>query len=149
MTFDLGSHMAFARNYGARDPYAGHVDFKGTRVVRAADTLVWLENLIRPGRNDWPDVVVFERPFARGQHATRALWGLAGLIEAVFGKHAAVLDWTPSEIKLWATGDAKAPKEKMIGAARRMGYTGDNEHEADAWCLLRMAEATLTKELAQ
>ena len=31
----------------------------------------------------------------------------------------------------------------MLAAAKRLGYTGENEHEADAFCLLRFAEATL------
>lgn len=145
-TFDLGSHLACAHNING-EPVVASKEFKGDRVTRAANTLAALQAM----REQFEaaggvDAVVYERPFARGQAATRALWGIAGLIEAVFGDHCAVLDWTPSEIKLWAIDNAKATKEDMVLAASLTGYTGDNEHEADAWCLLRMAEATLTKE---
>lgn len=93
------------------------------------------------------DVVVYERPFARGQGATRLLWGMAGILEAAaHNAGVAVLDMTPGEIKLWATGKGNAGKPEMIAAAQRLGYTGDNEHEADAYCLLKFAEATLSKE---
>jgi len=93
------------------------------------------------------DIVVYERPFARGQAATRLLWGMAGILEAAaHNAGVPVLDITPAEIKKWAVGKGNADKADMIEAAQLMGYGGDNEHEADAWCLLKFAMATLTKE---
>lgn len=90
------------------------------------------------------DAVVYERPFARGQAATRLLWGMAGIIEALAHDYgAAVLDPTPSEIKKWAATCGGADKDAMILAANFLGYDGDNEHEADAWCLLHYAIADL------
>ena len=36
-------------------------------------------------------------------------------------------------------------KEDMIAAAKKFGYKGKNEHEADAVCLLRYAEANFER----
>lgn len=92
------------------------------------------------------DVLIYERPFARGAAATRALWGYAGICEAVaHARGAAVLDLTPGQIKKWATGNAKASKDDMLVAAKKMGYGGDNEHEADAYCLMKFANAEAIK----
>ena len=148
--FDLGTSIAVAHNaFGTDDVRVNHFTAKGNRVERAAQTLAWLQE-VRRGFDAMGglDAVVYERPFARGQNATRSLWGLAGLVEAVFGDLSALLDWTPAEIKKFTAGDAKADKDTMILFAAMDGYVGDNEHEADAWCMLRMAEKTLTKEKA-
>ncbi len=94
-----------------------------------------------------PDFVVYERPFARGQDATRSGWGLAGVIEAVFGEVAGIADVDPSTVKKFMTGSGKAEKAEMIEAARALGYDGDNEHCADAVSVLLYAEAcNITKE---
>lgn len=148
--FDLGTSIAVAHNaFGTHDIRVNHFTAKGNRVERAVQTLAWLQE-VRRGFDAMGglDAVVYERPFARGQNATRSLWGLAGLVEAVFGDLSALLDWTPAEIKKFTAGDAKADKDTMILFAAMDGYAGDNEHEADAWCMLRMAEKTLTKENA-
>lgn len=144
--FDLGSSIACAHNING-EPVVASRTYKGTRIARAASSLWLFQDLRRQFEEaGGVDAVVYERPFARGMDATRALWGLAGLLEAVFGDYCAVLDVTPAEIKKHAAGDAKADKEAMQLAAYLTGYFGDNEHEADAWCLLRMAEDTLVKE---
>lgn len=80
-----------------------------------------------------PDAVFYERPFARGQAATRLLWGMAGVLEATSCKRAALLDETPSRIKKHATGNGNASKEEMIEAARALGYDAETEHAADAF----------------
>lgn len=141
IAFDLGATMAYARNFqneGHHKYLWHHYTFPGTRVERAGLTLQWgvqLLNILRP------DTVIYETPFARGQHATRSLWGLAGLIEAAAqNAGCAVVDRPPSTIKEWSTGRGNASKTDMLAAAKRMGYTGDNEHEADSFCLLKYAE---------
>lgn len=139
LAFDLGSNMAYAKNFG--QTVSAHREFKGGRRVALPGIYGWLMPMVR-----WdPDVVVYERPFARGEAATRMLWGIAGLIEAVFGDVAAVVDYTPAEIKKFSTGSGKADKDKMTFAAQLLGYEGDNEHEADAFCLLKFSEATIKK----
>jgi Holliday junction resolvasome RuvABC endonuclease subunit len=90
------------------------------------------------------NAVVYETPFVRGRDATRSLWGIAGIIEGCANAaNIAVLDIAVPTIKKFATGSGHGPKIAMIEAAQRMGYRGDNEHEADAVCLLRYAEANL------
>lgn len=140
---DIGSHTALAHNIlGMGNERVTHVDAAGDRPARAAVILGWLSEAFRQiHEHGGVDVVVYERPFARGQHATRSLWGVAGLIEATAAAYNyPVIDYTPKEIKKHATGNASADKDAMILAAACTGYMGDNEHEADAWCVMRFAE---------
>lgn len=141
--FDLGSHVAIAHNaHGA--PRVNHYEAKGNRVERAAFHLAMLTQFFEEAMAAGGlDAVFYERPFARGMDATRSLWGVAGILEAVAASHdIPVLDATPKEIKSFS-GKHDATKEDMILFASLTGYSGDNEHEADAWCLLRFGEATL------
>ncbi len=147
IAFDIGANLACAHNLGAV-PHVRHETFEGLRSERAGATLLFLHRLFREIKADkalqLADAVVYEQPFARGEAATRALWGIAGLIEATatnagFG----IVSVTPGEIKKFAVGKGRAEKTEMIEAAQMLGYTGDNEHEADAWCLLHYAEVNL------
>ena len=110
--------------------------FKQPRVERAVALRGTLETILC---EVVPDLVMFERPFCRGQAATRSLWGMAGVLESVMGAVAAITDVTPSEIKKFATGDGKASKELMIDAARELGYDAPTEHAADAFHAARYA----------
>jgi Holliday junction resolvasome RuvABC endonuclease subunit len=138
--FDLGTTWAMAWNTGF-SAAACHGVVEGARPQKLAE---FHQQLTFSLPHDL-DVVIFERPFARGQAATRLLWGMAAILEAAaHDAGTAVLDVTPAEIKKWSAGKGSAKKPDMIAAAQMMGYDGDNEHEADAYCLLRFAEATLT-----
>ena len=148
ITFDLGANFALAHN-GCEDVVVvEHHDFsKHARAARAGLTLHYLQTRLAEMHKAGIhfDAAVLERPFARGMDATRCLWGLAGIIEGVCSNpHApwamAVVDSTPSEIKKFATGISGASKSLMLDAARKLGYTGSNEHEADAFLLLKYAE---------
>lgn len=150
--FDIGSNMALAHNGMGDDAIiVESKTFAGNRQERAAATLRWLLKRFKEMKAEGVefDAVHYERPFARGQAATRSLWGVAGVLEAA----AAISGWptldsTPVEIKKFATGNAKASKEDMISAARKVGYRGHNEHEADAYLGLRYAIQYVTKEKA-
>lgn len=141
LAFDLGTTWARAGNIALletvhHDKLIG--DARPTKLAMFKNYLEWLS---------WEhyDLVVYERPFARGQAATRFLWGMAGILEAAAAPYCAVSDVTPAEIKRWATGHGNATKESMmLAAALSLGYGGDNEHEADAYCLLKYAEAVYT-----
>ena len=143
IAFDLGKNMSFAHNLN-KTPFATHKTFDGTRAERLASTMVWLLAI------DWHhfDACIYETPFARGRDATRCGWGVAGLIEACASNSCVpVMDAAVSTIKKFATGHGKACKEDMVAAAQRFGYKGSNEHEADAVCLLKYAEANLERVL--
>lgn len=155
VALDLGSNAAAAYDlYGATSTEHKQIN-EGREVTKKRAGIVRMERPeVIAGYRAWlvpildqvqPDIVIYERPFARGQAATRMLWGIAGVIEALAHDYgAAVLDATPGEIKNWATGKGKAEKSEMIDAARSLGYDGFNEHEADAFLLLLYARATLT-----
>ena len=141
IAFDLGSNMAFAHNLN-RKVFASSKVFKGIRSARLALTLVWLEQL------DWSkfNATIYETPFARGRDATRSLWGIAGLIEACsMNAGVPVVDAAVPTIKKFATGSGKGSKDQMTAAAKEFGYKGNNEHEADAVCLLKYAEENLER----
>ena len=147
LALDLGGVSAFALNVPGWKA-TGHWDVgrggKAKRPEALANFQAELELQVMMMGN--LDVLIFERPFARGAAATRALWGYAGIAEATGHRYgAAVLDLTPGQIKKWATGNARASKDDMLAAAKKMGYGGENEHEADAYCLMKYADAAATK----
>lgn len=138
--FDLGSNIGIAENLTNPEGNALGWVLSGERQSRLAQLQLHLEWFFSQQARQF-DVVIYERPFARGLGATRALWGYAGVLEAVaLNFQVPTIDMPPKTIKAFATGDGKADKQAMIAAAQIMGYCGENEHEADAWCLLRYAE---------
>ncbi len=133
--------IGVAENLTNPNGHAFSWQLQGTRHCRLAQFQLLLESFFGELPQQF-DAVFYERPFARGQHATRALWGYAGVLEAMATCfQIAIIEATPKEIKKFATGNGKAEKPDMILAAQVMGYDGDNEHEADAFCGLRYAEA--------
>ena len=142
IAFDLGANFGWARN---GDPgSAGHTLLTGPRAHRQGQLLEYVTSLLITGPA--LDLVVYETPFARGRDATRSSWGSAGVIEAAASLAGfPVLDVAVGTIKKFATGNGCASKREMIDAAQRMGYGGSNEHMADAWCLLKYAEANAEK----
>jgi Holliday junction resolvasome RuvABC endonuclease subunit len=145
IAFDLGKNFAWASNWdlgpGLNHGCTSFGDIP--RAHRQGKLLTFLTDLLR---NLDCDIVIYETPFARGRDATRSLWGIAGIIEAVATNAGLpVVDAAVPTIKKFATGYGKASKEQMIDAAHKFGYKGSNEHEADAVCLLRYAEANLEK----
>ena len=140
IAFDLGANFAWARNTNPLK--AGSFVMKGPRAHRQGQLLTYLNSLFSLAFNI--EAVVYETPFARGRDATRSLWGIAGIIEAcATNANIACVDVAVPTIKKFATGDGRASKEEMIKAAKKFGYKGDNEHEADAVCLLKYAEKNL------
>lgn len=142
IAFDLGRNFAWARN--GQQLLVGSFVVNGPRAHRQGEMLGYLTLLFEKATT--LQAVVYETPFARGRDATRSLWGLAGIIEACATKaRLPVVDVATPTIKKFATGNGFAPKTEMMVAAKRFGYDGNNEHEADAVCLLRYAEANLEK----
>ena len=152
IALDLGRNFAWASNrlspkhYGLR---VGCQVYDGLRAHRLGLLLLFLQTTLdtetSAGR---VDAIVYETPFARGRDATRSLWGIAGIIEAcATNAGLPVVDVAVPTIKKFATGDGRGSKEAMTAAAKKFGYKGSNEHEADAVCLLKYAEANLERVL--
>lgn len=141
LALDLGANIGWAEIGHAGLRRAGVETFTGDRKQRAGKTQKFLQRLMSSS----PDAVVYERPFARGKHATRALWGLAGIIEACAeNAGAACLDVLPAAIKKHAAGTGNADKEAMMAAASVIWKAAvENEHMADAICLLDYAEKNI------
>lgn len=142
IALDLGKNMAMAHN-GMDVPVIEHWEEHGIRSHRVCSTMRHLDRRFKQIKQACHiDLVIYERPFARGADATRSLWGLAGVIEALATHYGwPVTDQVPKPIKKWATGNHAASKDDMIAAANRLGYIVANEHEADAACLLEYAKA--------
>lgn len=143
IAFDLGATFAWVTNL-RRENRWGVATFPGIRAHRLAAFSKFLRD-----NGAWivhADIIVYETPFARGRDATRSLWGMAGVLEAGATELGLpVVDVAVATIKKFATGKGNGPKVSMISAARRMGYLGENEHEADAYCLLKYAEENLER----
>lgn len=164
IALDLGSVMGLAHNVCGDVVITEHREFSGTRAHRNGAILNWLTlRFTEIAKTGKVDLVVYERPFARGFDATRSGWGIAGIVEGLATNvaKAAVTDCTPQDIKKFALGKAPARGRKrgdpkptsrekkaahdaeklaMIDAAVSLGYVGDNEHEADAFLLLKRSE---------
>ena len=96
IAFDLGSTWAFASNLHGEHPQS----YSHTVVGARPEKLSQFTNRLAIARLRQYDAVIFERPFARGQAATRMLWGMAAILEAAaHNEGAAVIDITPAEIK--------------------------------------------------
>jgi len=144
MAIDPGSKEMGVMFTGCSAPFTLRVSAhkrpgRELREWRFADLSQQLENLFKYEARD-VDCVIYERPFCRGMDATRCLWGIAGIIEALATlSGCAVLDVGPGTITSWALGTGKAPKKRdknpMIELASTMGYGTLNEHEADALML--------------
>lgn len=66
--------------------------------------------------------------------------GVLKLGARIFGIPVAIIPF--ASLKKFATGKGNADKAAMMAAAiRAFAYPGDNENEADAWCLKAMGEA--------
>jgi Holliday junction resolvasome RuvABC endonuclease subunit len=146
LALDLGSYVGYSilQPDGAVLSY-GTQHFPGDRHLRLAGYKAWIT---RMATEHQVALVVYERPFARGLHATRSLWGMAGITEACCALLCPVLDQVPSAIKKWATGKGTAKKPEMIEAAAKMLGINPNlltEHEADAILLGRYTVAHVTK----
>ena len=73
LALDLGSTTGWAYGCPGKPTRYGVEVFKGTRTERLGSFTTWLNRLLGMELDRGLDVVVYERPFARGLHATRSL----------------------------------------------------------------------------
>lgn len=137
LALDLGATTGWAIVSNGVQLY-GEEHFRGLRPERFVAFHAWLDDLMNDRLFDY---VIFERPFSRGLHTTRSLWGMAGIVELLAEKHGhPCLDIVPSTLKKWATGNGRACKKDMMHAAhykiiayhRHIDDAPLREHEADA-----------------
>ena len=140
LALDLATKTGWARNYGP-EPRSGVVKFKGkSRGARFVELLDWLRQFNKVIY--MADLIVFETPHMRGGPATRSCVGFSSMVEYFAALNGLQVDeYCPDAIKRFATGTAKASKEQMIEAARKLGYNPKDDNEADAIHLLRLAES--------
>ena len=143
LALDLGTKTGYATAYES-GVEVFHEETLGGKLARftnwLSDQLLW--GLFEEG------VVVYEMPHFRGGPATRLLLGMAGIVEATCAKdfircksvHSATL-------KKWATGNGRASKDEMRGAAQKFSdkaWIDDNE--VDAYLIMRWAQETFKDE---
>lgn len=152
LALDLGTRFGWAFGQNGGEKRYGSLLLPGAnREQRLAHAMrQTLPYLIA---NSGAAVVVYEKPFVRGDAATRMLWGLAGVIEAVATtKGVPVLDATASQIRAHVFGTPKGLKKDDIIArleersyifdmipGDRKGETMKDHHAADALALLLYA----------
>ncbi len=149
LALDLGSTTGWAVVEDGEVLNWGEETFSGVRTERLWRFQDWLHRIIHEFSH--VDVLIFERPFCRGLHATRSLWGMAGVAEAeAHGQGLPSIDIVPATLKKWATGNGRASKEDMIAAAyatvtvdRHMDDVSLRDNEADAILLGMYAAAKI------
>lgn len=97
------------------------------------------------------DLVVYYRPFTRGDDATRCQWGVVGIVEALaIQAGAAVTDVSEAKVRSHYGISSKLPKgarrrdelkEKALAAAREIGYSLSSIDEAEAALLVEYTRA--------
>lgn len=101
---------------------------------------VWGELRKRLEEVEKPDLLVIEKPFCRGDSATRVLLGLATVAELFALDHSLRFEEVHSaSLKKHATGRGGATKAEMMAAARLRGWEFDGHDEADALWILDYA----------
>jgi crossover junction endodeoxyribonuclease RuvC len=92
---------------------------------------VWVNDMIRMTS---PELVVYERPHARGRAANEVLNGLLAFLTAACERHGVEYTDCPSTtLKKFATGKGNASKQMMMDAyEERWGECPVDDNEADA-----------------
>jgi hypothetical protein len=90
------------------------------------------------------DVIVYEQAHHRGGAATHSAHGFIATLEAVAAEEwIEVTNYHTATIKKHATQNGRAPKEKMIEAARKRWSNVIDDNHADALWLLSLAQSEL------
>jgi Holliday junction resolvasome RuvABC endonuclease subunit len=148
LAIDIGSSIGMASNIPGWGPL--HKTFDGDRRERAGNFMCHMNRTLRLLKSQGLECVIYEDTFARGVNAAKSLYGMIGVIEATCWSAGFPAMWvSPATVKKWATGKGNATKEDMLSAAQLLGYVAEgseNEHEADAYCLLCYAEASMIEE---
>lgn len=87
-----------------------------------------------------PDMIVYERPHARGRAANEVLNGMLAYLTAACEKNnIQYADCPSTTLKLHATGKGNASKADMVSAAKKFSIDIIDDNHADALWLLDWA----------
>lgn len=132
LALDLGACTGWATN-AFRQLSGGTVHFGGDLTERLVAFRHWLE---AKNRTCGPfTVVVYELPIVRGRAATKSLFGMQGVVRAVAGEYAGILDVNTQTLKKWA-GRGDGEKAGTIARCEALGIVPWDDNHADAVCLL-------------
>lgn len=138
IAFDVGSLLGVAIGLNGKVGAHQTIQLRGeNREQKLADAMNILPGLIR---HSGASACIYEKPFVRGDAATRLLWGLVGVIEAVAtAEGLPVVDATATQVRAHVFNQAHGMKKPDIikAVTKRLGLSRPvDEHEADAIALL-------------
>ena len=140
LALDIATHCGWAINkqvHGVWNFSPKRDEGAGMRLIRFRSKL--REVIIAESIN----LVVFERPGGRHVGAVIVQSELQGQVKVMCEDlNIPYRGYSSQEIKKFATGKGNCGKPAMIAAAKaKLGYTGDNDNEADALWLLELAKS--------
>jgi Holliday junction resolvasome RuvABC endonuclease subunit len=138
LSLDVASTTGWAISrleYGTWDFKTRKDESMGMKLIRLRSKLEEVKQLM-----DF-NLIVYERPAGRFKNAIIHEAKLLGLIEEWCETNSvAYRSYSATEIKMFATGKGSAGKPAMIKAAKdKLGYTGNDDNEADALWMLELA----------
>jgi crossover junction endodeoxyribonuclease RuvC len=105
---------------------------------RGMERLAWVRDGVLAFASATPDTIVAVEGYSYGSHsAAYDLGELGGVVRlALYEAGIVYVDVPPAVAKGYATGKGNANKNEMlVAAAKRLGYEGTSNDEADAlWC---------------
>lgn len=114
-------------------------DSYGMRLIRfkaALREIIDLENI---------DIVVYERPAGQFKSSIIVASEMIGVLIALCEERGIQYTaYSATEIKKFATGKGNAKKQDMIDAAIALGFTPEDDNQADAIHLYNLAKKDLT-----
>lgn len=148
LSLDLATTTGWATNIGSR--LSGTIKFElkrgespGMRFLRFR---AWLREM-HELTNGSMDVIVYEQAHHRGGAATACCVGLITEIKAFAAENEVeLMPVHTATFKKFATGSGRANKMQMVVAARGLGWTSEDDNEADAQLLLEYAMAELGRK---
>jgi Holliday junction resolvasome RuvABC endonuclease subunit len=140
LALDPATHCGWAISrevYGVWNLSIRKDESDGMRLIRFKSKLLELIEI------EHINLVVFERPAGRNARGVITQSELQGITKTeCIRLGIAYRAYSSKEIKVMATGKGGCGKPAMIQAAKdRLGYTGDNDNEADALWLLELAKS--------
>jgi len=140
LALDVATHCGWSISheiYGVWDLTPKRDEGGGMRLIR------FRSKMYEVIESEKINLVVFERPGGRHVGAVIVQSELQGQVKVVCEDlKIPYRGYSSQEIKKFATGKGNCGKPAMIAAAKeKLGYTGNNDNEADALWLLELAES--------